>query len=62
LEDLWQLHYAAESDKEHNIDPEHIVNVKENCEGKFLKATAGSDGTFTITNSRTGKQKTYAKK
>jgi beta-lactamase superfamily II metal-dependent hydrolase len=62
LEDLWQLHYAAQSDRDHNVDPEHIANVKENCEGKYFKVTAESDGSFTLTNARTGSQKTYAKK
>ena len=62
LEDLYQLHYAAESDKAHNIDPEHIANVKENCEGKAIKVTASPDGSFTVTNTRTGAQKTYSKK
>lgn len=62
LEDLWQLHYAAESDRDHNVDPDHISNVKENCEGKDLKVSALADGTFTLTNSRTGVEKTYAKK
>lgn len=62
LEDLWQLHYAAESDRDHNVDPERIANVKENCEGKYLEVTASADGSFTLTNSRTGEQKTYAKK
>lgn len=62
LEDLWQLHYAEESDRDHNIDADHIANPKENCEGKYLKVTAESDGSFTLTNSRTGTQKTYAKK
>src|SRR5579864_75046 len=62
LEDLWQLHYAAESDRDHNMDPDHIANVKENCEGKYLKVTAESDGAFTLTNARTGNQKTYPKK
>jgi hypothetical protein len=59
---LWQLHYAAESDKDHNVAEERIVNVKENCEGKYLKVDAESDGTFTVTNSRTAVQKTYSKK
>jgi competence protein ComEC len=62
LEGLWQLHYAAGSDKEHNIDADHIANVKENCEGKYLKVSAESDGTFTVTNQRTGADKTYSKK
>jgi beta-lactamase superfamily II metal-dependent hydrolase len=62
LEDLYQLHYAAESDKDHNVDPEHIANVKENCEGKYIKVTAQGDGTFTVTNARTGVQKAYSNK
>lgn len=62
LEDLWQLHYAAESDKEHNVANEHIANVKENCEGKYLKVVAEADGSFTLTNSRTGAEKNYSKK
>jgi competence protein ComEC len=62
LEDLWQLHYAADSDREHNMDPDHIANLKENCEGKYFKVTAQADGTFTLTNARTGNQKAYAKK
>jgi competence protein ComEC len=62
VEDLWQLHYAAESDKDHNVDPARIANVKENCEGKSFKVTAESDGTFMLTNARTGEHKTYAKK
>ena len=62
LEDLWQLHYAEESDKAHNVADERIANVKENCEGKYIKVAAETDGTFTLTNGRTGVQKTYAKK
>jgi beta-lactamase superfamily II metal-dependent hydrolase len=62
LEDLWQLHYAEESDRDHNVTDERIANVKENCEGKYLKVAAEADGTFTLTNARTGEQKIYAKK
>jgi Predicted hydrolase (metallo-beta-lactamase superfamily) len=62
LEDLWQLHYAAESDREHNVPEERIANPKENCEGKYLKVSAEKDGTYTVTNGRTGAQKTYSKK
>lgn len=62
LEDLYQLHYAEESDKEHNVDAEYIANVKENCEGKYIKVSAESDGSFTVTNARTGASKTYSKK
>jgi competence protein ComEC len=62
LEDLWQLHYAAESDKDHNVSDDRIANVKENCEGKYLKVTANADGSFTVLNGRTGTEKTYSVK
>jgi hypothetical protein len=62
LEDLWQLHYAAESDRDHNMAPDHIANVKENCEGKYFKIMAESDGSFALTNARTGNEKKYPKK
>jgi len=62
IEDVWQLHYAAESDKDHNVDPEHIANVKENCEGKYLSVEAMPDGSFGLTNSRTGNEKKYSAK
>jgi competence protein ComEC len=62
LEDFWQLHYAVESDRDHNVAEDHIANVKESCEGKYLKVVAQSDGSFTLTNSRTGEQKNYPKK
>ena len=62
LEDLWQLHYAAGSDRDHNVADERIANVKENCEGKYLKVSAQADGTFTVTNGRTGAEKTYSGK
>jgi competence protein ComEC len=61
LEDLWQLHYAAESDKDHNVAEEFIANPKENCEGKSIKVSAESDGSFTVTNGRTGVEKKYSK-
>lgn len=61
LEGLWQLHYAEETDRGHNVPEDHIANVKENCEGKYLKAVAEADGSFTVTNSRTGLEKAYAK-
>lgn len=60
LEDLWQLHYAEESDKLHNVDADHIANVKEHCEGAFLKVSAESDGAYALTNSRTGATKSYS--
>ncbi len=61
LEDLWQLHYALDSDKEHNVPEMFIANPAENCEGKYIKVTAEPDGSFTVSNSRNDYKKTYAK-
>ena len=60
LQDLWQLHYAEESDKLHNVAADHIANLKENCEGKYIKVMADKDGNFTVLNGRTGAEKKYS--
>jgi beta-lactamase superfamily II metal-dependent hydrolase len=61
LDDLWQLHYALDSDKEHNVAETFIANPAESCEGKYIKVTADRDGSFTVLNSRNGFTKTYSK-
>lgn len=62
LEDLWQIHYAMEGAKEHNVPDSFIANVDEHCEGKYLELTAKSDGSFTVFNSRNKFTKAYAPK
>ncbi|HYL35045.1 MAG TPA: MBL fold metallo-hydrolase [Bryobacteraceae bacterium] len=59
LEDLWQLHYAMEGGKEHNVPDSFIANVDEHCQGSHLELTAESNGSFTIINSRNKFAKTY---
>ncbi len=61
LEDLWQLHYAVDSDKAHNVPEMFIANLGEKCEGKYIKVTAEQNGTFTVLNSRNDYEKTYSK-
>lgn len=61
LQGLWQLHYALDSNKAHNVSESFIANLDEKCEGKYIKVTAAPDGTFTVLNSRNGYQKTYRK-
>ncbi len=61
LQQLWQVHYAVANGKEHNVADPYIANVDEQCEGKAIKVTAESDGTFTVTNLRDGFSKTYRK-
>jgi len=62
LEESWQLHYAMDGGKDHNVPDSFIANVDEHCEGKYLKLTAESDGSFTVFNSRNKFQKTYKAK
>jgi competence protein ComEC len=59
LEDLWQLHYAADSDKAQNSRENFIANVND-AEGNYLKLVAQQDGSFAVTNSRNNYQKSYA--
>jgi competence protein ComEC len=61
LQDLWQLHYAMDAGKDHNVSPDMIANLDENCQGKYIKVSATPDGTFTVFNSRNDYKKTYAK-
>jgi competence protein ComEC len=61
LLDLWQLHYAKSNDAKHNTPEAYIANVKDPCNGDWVKVTAESDGTFTVVNGRTSFAKTYPK-
>ena len=59
LEDLWQLHYAMDSDQAHNTTEDLIANVND-ADANYLKLTAQNDGSFTVQNSRNKFQKSYA--
>jgi beta-lactamase superfamily II metal-dependent hydrolase len=59
LQDLWQIHYAMDGGKDHNVPDPFIANVDEHCQGDYLKLTADSDGSFTVYNSRNKFQKNY---
>jgi competence protein ComEC len=61
LEDLWQLHYAVDGGKDHNVPEGMIANVEGGSDGNYIKATADPDGTFTVMNSRNGEKKIYRK-
>jgi competence protein ComEC len=60
LADLWQLHTAEDSDAAHNSPEELIANPKGGSDGNFLKVVAASDGSFSVTNLRTGLTKHYS--
>ena len=63
LEALWQLHTAEDSDAAHNSPAELIANPAGAAkDGAWLKVAAASDGSFSVTNSRTGQTKQYPHK
>jgi beta-lactamase superfamily II metal-dependent hydrolase len=59
LEDIWQSHFSVAGGKEKNPPDDFIANLDENCQGKWLKLSAKTDGSFTITNGRNEFTKTY---
>jgi beta-lactamase superfamily II metal-dependent hydrolase len=65
IEDIWQLHYAvAGADADANNSPQRfIANPEADAKqdrGYWIELSAQSDGSFRVTNSRTGETKTYA--
>jgi beta-lactamase superfamily II metal-dependent hydrolase len=59
LEDLWQLHTAEDSDAAHNSPEALIADPKGAPDGAYLKVIAHPNGSFSVTNSRTGQTKEY---
>jgi competence protein ComEC len=60
IQDIWQLHYAVDAGADNNAGEQFIANPQETPDaGNWLKLSAMSDGTFTLTNGRTGFSKTY---
>jgi competence protein ComEC len=62
LEDLWQLHTAEGSDAAHNSPEALIANPKGDGDGAYMKVVAMPNGSFSVTNSRTGQTKEYAQR
>src|ERR1051326_3833130 len=61
LQGMWQLHYALDGAKEHNVPDAFIANIDSGDDGYYLKVTAQPDGTFTVYNARNKNEKTYTK-
>jgi hypothetical protein len=63
LEDLWQLHTAEGSDAAHNSPEALIANPKGSAgtaaDGAYFKVVASPNGSFSVTNTRTGQTKEY---
>lgn len=58
LAGFWQLHYAADAGKDHNVKEDYIANV-DDADGYFIEVTAERDGSFTVLNSRNGYSRKY---
>ena len=59
LEDLWQLHFSMLGNQQ-NGPEEFIANLGDVDTGHWIKVSAQADGSFTVTNGRTGDTKSYA--
>jgi competence protein ComEC len=60
LQDLYMLHTAEDSDAAHNSAEAVIANPKGTAQdGAYFKVVARADGSFSVTNSRTGQTKNY---
>lgn len=58
LEDVWQLHRSTREGAD-NFAAERIANLDETT-AHWIKLSANADGSFKVTNGRTGARKTYA--
>ena len=59
LEDLWQIHRSAAGGANHNSPEQFLANINEKDHGHYLKMSVTPDGSFTMTNERTGFTKHY---
>ena len=59
LEDFWQLHRSAAGGPEHNSPEQFLANLNEIDHGHNVKMSVRADGSFTMTNERTGFTKEY---
>ena len=57
--DVWQLHRTRNAGAV-NFEDERIANLDETT-GHWLKLSANADGSFSLTNGRTGKTQNYAR-
>jgi hypothetical protein len=59
LVQLWQLHFADEGGKEHNVPDPFIANIDEADTGYYLLLTADPSGRFTVFNPRNKLTRVY---
>jgi len=61
VQDIWQGHLSLLTERAYNTSDNLIANFGETaeCKGNWIKASVAPNGTFTMTNGRTGFSKTY---
>ena len=59
LEALYQLHWSVAAGPEGNAPDEFIANLQDSPDGKWIKVSARQDGSFTVTNGRTGATRAF---
>ena len=59
LVDFWQLHRSAAGGAEHNSPEQFLANISETDHGHNLKMSVRADGSFSMTNERTGFMRGY---
>ena len=63
LQDIWQSHYSIAGGADRNPPADFIANPDAaNDEAFWIRLSARSDGSFTVTNGRNGFSKTYARR
>jgi competence protein ComEC len=61
MKDIWQLHYSLNAGKDANPPDDFIANLEPSDGFKWIRISAAQNGTFTVTNTRNGFSKRYAK-
>lgn len=59
LKDIWQVHYSLNAGEGNNPPADYLANIEPDDGHHWIKVSVSSDGTFTVSNSRTGFSKTY---
>jgi len=60
LQAAYQLHWSANAPNDNPAD-EYIANLQGSTDGNLIKVSAEKNGTFTVTNARTGVSKVFKK-
>ncbi len=60
MQALYQMHWSANAPNDNPPD-EFLANLQNSPDGKWIKVAAEQNGSFTVTNARTGEAKTYKK-